>query len=256
MSATSALPVGRSFTMPVDLEHLAAGYAHRPSSPQALARAGRAANSVRLGPGDIAVDVGGGLGAHAAVWGERGAVALMIDPSQGMTAAARHQPGVVPVRAIAQALPFPSAIAKLVYFHLSIHFGDWKRSLDEALRVLRSGGKCWIWTMGEQHHRSSFLARWFPSVGDIDANRFPPPEAIADYLAGRGAKVKAGREIEHKVLAARTWRAAVVARFVSTLQLISDDELRSGLVAFDETYPEPDAMVDYVLTFDWMRATR
>jgi ubiquinone/menaquinone biosynthesis C-methylase UbiE len=242
--------------MPVDLENLAAGYAHRPSSPQGLARAGRAARSVGLGPGDIAVDVGGGRGAHAGVWADLGAKALVLDPSRGMAAAARHRSGVIPVRAIAQQLPLRSAIVSLVYFHLSIHYGDWKRSLDEALRVLHPGGKCWIWTMGEEHHRSSFLARWFPSVGDIDAARFPPPEEIVSYLAAASADVKTGREVEHKEMTAGAWRSAVEARFVSTLQLISDDEYRSGLVAFDETYPDPDAMVDYVLTFDWMRATR
>jgi ubiquinone/menaquinone biosynthesis C-methylase UbiE len=242
--------------MPVDLEHLAAGYAHRPASSQSLRRAGRAASSVGLGPGDVAIDVGGGRGAHAAVWTELGALALVVDPSQGMTSVAASRAGVAAIRATAQKLPLQSALASLVYFHLSIHYGDWKRSLDEALRVLRPGGKCWIWTMGETHHRTSFLARWFPSVGDIDSARFPAPEMIAGYLSAQGANVKAGREVEHRELPARVWRDAVEARFVSTLQLISDDELRSGLAAFDESHPDPEELVDYVLTFDWLRATR
>jgi SAM-dependent methyltransferase len=241
--------------MPVDLENLAAGYAHRPASPQGLARACRAARSVSLGPGDVAVDVGGGRGAHAAVWVDLGALAVVVDPARGMATAAAQQAGVFPVRAIAQQLPLPSSRVSLVYFHLSIHYGDWQRSVDEALRVLRPGGKCWIWTMGEEHHRSSFLTRWFPSVGAIDAERFPPPDEIARYLARRGALVKTGREVEHREMPARVWRAAAGARFVSTLQLISEQEFRSGLIAFDQTHPDPDEMIDYVLTFDWIRAT-
>lgn len=242
--------------MSVDLESLAAGYAHRPTSSQGLARARRAARSVSLGAGDMALDIGGGRGAHAAVWADLGALALVADPARGMATVAAGRRGVLPVRAVAQQLPFASSLMSLVYFHLSIHYGDWRRSLDEALRVLRPAGKCWIWTMGAEHHRSSFLTRWFPSVGAIDTDRFPPPEQIARYLASRGALVKTGREVEHREMPARVWRAAAEAGFVSTLQLITDEELRSGLIAFDETYPDPDEVVDYVLTFDWIRATR
>ena len=53
---------------------------------------------------------------------------------------------------------------------------------------------------------------------------------------------------------AGVWRAAVEARFVSTLQLISDEEFNAGLIAFDDTHPDPEEVVDYVLTFDWIRA--
>ncbi len=105
-----------------------------------------------------------------------------------MTARAVSNAGVKAIRAVAQALPLRSGAITLVYFHLSIHYGDWRRALDEALRVLHPGGECWIWTMGEKHHRASFLTRWFPSVGDIDAARFPAPEALSDYLSGCGRR--------------------------------------------------------------------
>ena len=240
--------------MPVDLEDLAAGYAHRPASDAAKARARRAAESADVGPGELALDIGGGRGAHAAVWVTRGALAVVVDPSQGMTAAAAKRPGLTAVRAEGQLLPFRTDAARLCYFHLSIHYGDWRKALDEVARVLGPGGECWIWTMGEEHHRNSFLARWFPSVGDIDTERFPDPGRVAEYLARMGADVAVGREVENKVVPARQWRAAAEARFVSTLQLLSDDEFRAGLAAYDNTYPDPDQPVRYVLTFDWIRA--
>lgn len=240
--------------MPVDLEDLAAGYAHRPPSEPALARARRAAASVGLGPGDIAVDVGGGRGAHAAEWVKLGARAVVIDPAAGMAREAASRAGVSVIRATSQGIPLRDLIAKLMYFHLSIHYGDWRAAIDEVARVLRPGGECWIWTMGEEHHRASFLTRWFPSVGDIDAVRFPPPEMIADYSRAVGMRVESGREIEHREMPARVWQAATEARFVSTLQLISDEEFRSGLEEFERSYPDPNQVVDYVLTFDWIRA--
>jgi hypothetical protein len=110
--------------------------------------------------------------------------------------------------------------------------------------------------MGEQHHRGSFLARWFPSIGDIDTARFPDPALVVEHLRRDWSLVETGRDIEHKVKPAREWRDAVVAGFVSTLQLVPTAEMRAGLIAYDKAYPNPDDVVEYDLTFDWIRAKR
>lgn len=107
--------------------------------------------------------------------------------------------------------------------------------------------------MGEQHHRSSFLTEWFPSVGDIDTARFPDPNEVVAYAAATFRHVELAQEVESKVLPAGRWRRAVEARFVSTLQLIPDHEFQDGLAAFDAAYPNPDQPVEYVLTFDRIR---
>lgn len=242
--------------MHVDLEHLADGYDFRPTSAAARARARQAAESVQLAPGDLAIDVGGGRGAHAAEWSSYGALPVLVDPAIGMAAKAAGQPDVFPVRAISQSLPFRDAAVRLVYFHLSLHYGNWEQALSEAHRVLSPGGKCWIWTMGESHHRSSFLARWFPSIGDIDTDRFPDPDVVVSHLRHGWSAVTSGKEVEHKVKLAREWRDAVTAGFVSTLQLIPRDELDRGLVAYDMNYPNPDDEVEYNLTFDWICAEK
>ncbi len=240
--------------MPVDLETLAEGYSHRPTSVAGLARARLAADSVGLGPRDVAIDIGGGRGNHAAVWLEVGAKPIVIDPSAGMAKVADRHTGVAVVRAVSQQLPLLADSVRLAYFHLSLHYGDWRQALDEVARVSIEGGECWIWTMGEQHHRASFLARWFPSVGDIDAERFPDPSEICAYLEDRWIRVESKKEVERKVSTAASWRSAVEAGFVSTLQLISDEEMCSGLAAYDAAHPDPDELVDYVLTYDCIRA--
>lgn len=241
--------------MRVDLEDLANGYRHRPISEAGLARARRAASSVQLRRGDVAIDIGGGRGQHAAVWLDYAALPIVVDPSRGMLRAVPTERGVIPISAVAQALPLASRRVRLSYFHLSIHYGDWRRALDEVVRVSANDAECWIWTMGEEHHRASFLARWFPSVGEIDSVRFPDPDRLAAHLAARGCDVETGKETERRVKRAATWRAAVEARFVSTLQLISADELAQGLAEFDRVHPDPDKPVDYLLTFDWIRAS-
>ena len=205
---------------------------------------------MELGAGQIALDIGGGRGQHARVWLENKACPVVIDPALGMAQAAATVPGVTAVRGRAQAIPLVEASARLAYFHLSIHYGDWQQALREVRRVVAPGGQCWIWTMGERHHRESFLARWFPSVGDIDAARFPDPAEVATYLAEMGARVEMGQEIEDRTRPAGDWRAAAAARFVSTLQLVPPEEFANGLGAFDATYPDPAELVQYRLTFD------
>jgi len=239
--------------MRIDLENLAAGYAHRPSSPAALARARLAATTVGLSRGEVGLDIGGGQGQHAATWLDLGATPIVVDPSPGMARVSQRQQGVRTIRAYSQHLPFHDDTVRLAYFHLSLHYGDWKAALDEVGRVTMSDGECWIWTMGEQHHRSSFLTRWFPSVGDIDTARFPDPAQVAGQLDGICRQVEIERETEVRVMSASQWREAVEARFVSTLQLVSADEFRNGLVAYDAAYPDPDEPLEYALTFDRLR---
>lgn len=220
----------------------------------ALEHAAAALNGIE--PGSRALDVGAGRGDHAAVWVERGYRALALDPGVAMaTAAARHR-GVVVVRGVAQALPFRDQTLALVYFHLSVHYGDWKKAIDEAGRVLRPGGACIVWTLGADHHRASMLAKWFPSVAEIDAARFPEPALIAARLEKAGHEVEARKEFEVVERAAGEWVAAVRAGFVSTLQLVSEKELDVGLTAFTAAHPDPRQIVTYELMWDRIRARR
>ncbi len=217
----------------------------------------RAANAVAdLDAGAVALDVGGGPGRHAAVWAEAGVRAVVLDPSFEMLAAAAARPGVLPVGGVAQNMPFHDAAFDLVAFHLSIHYGSWRDALSETLRVLRGGGACKIWTLGPRHHTSSMLARWFPTVADIDARRFPAPTDLATYLEARCQRVEHDVEIEQVVRSAGHWERAVRAGFVSTLQLVTEQEVEDGLRDFRKAHPDPDEQVAYALRFDRIVAVR
>lgn len=203
-----------------------------------------------LDDGATALDVGGGRGEHAAVWAAQGVRAIVLDPSPGMLESAHSLAGVIAVGGRAQAMPFREATFDLVYFHLSIHYGDWRRSLTEACRVLRRRGTCEIWTLGAEHHHTSNLARWFPSIAEIDAARFPEPEALARSLEELGLSVGRTRVVETARRPVGEWVRAVRAGFVSTLQLVPDDELEEGLAAFVEAHPDPDESFEYELKYD------
>ncbi len=229
----------------VDLEVLAAGYHHRPDTDAARARAARLWREAGAGRGDVAVDVGGGRGGLAAVWSDAGGRAVVVDPSPGMLGG--RPPGVLGVGARAERLPLPDGAARVVLFHMSLHHTDWRTALTEASRVLAAGGLLGVWTMHPDDARHTFLARWFPSVPEIEARRFPHPDAVATELDGLGLTIaERSREEEPVVRTAGEWRAAVEAGFISTLQLIDPDELTAGLEDFESAYADPDEPLIYV----------
>ncbi len=202
------------------------------------------------------LDVGGGTGAHAGRWVGEGRLPIVVDPSPRMCAAAADVPEIAVVAARSQEMPFRDACAGLVYFHLSIHYGSWRRALDEAVRVVREDGRIEIWSFAPETMRSSALARWFPSIGAIDAERFPPVEAIVGHLERLGTQTDVAEMPEQVARTAASWEAAVRNRFVSTLQLLTEDEIAEGLARFKAAYPDPDATYRYTIDFVRIRATR
>jgi ubiquinone/menaquinone biosynthesis C-methylase UbiE len=236
----------------VDLARLADGYRFRPASEASIERARHAGAS--LSAGSTILDVGGGPGHHAAVWAEQGHHPIVLDPTQKMTLPAADR-GLPVVLGVSQALPFRSDVFDLVWFHLSLHYGDWRLALDEAVRVCKAGGGVEIWTLSEDHHAASLLARWFPSVQRIDLARFPDGGHVERYLDDRATAVSRSRVVEQKTRPAGDWLAAVEAGFVSTLQLIDADELEAGLAGFQRAYPNPVTEIDYELRLDRITAT-
>lgn len=234
----------------IDLDVLAAGYEHRPASASSLRRADRSARRAGLGPGRLAVDVGGGRGRHAARFAATGASSVVVDRSPAMAGWAARQPGVEAVVADGSRLPLAGGVADLVWFHASIHYGGWERMLDEAVRVACPGGLVTVWTFRPEHARASFLARWFPSIGAIDERRFPDPELLAGRLRAAGCRgVRVVAEDELVVRSAGAWESAVRAGFVSTLQALPEGELVDGLAAFGRAHPDPDEPLRYLLRY-------
>lgn len=180
---------------------------------------------------------------------------VVLDPSREMARAAARR-GLPVVRATAQAMPLRDRTFRLVWFRLSIHYGDAGRALAEAARVLADDGRIEVWTLGPAHHRTSMLARWFPSVADVDERRFPDPASLVARFEDLGFTVERRRVVEPVRRRVGEWEAAVRGGFVSTLQLLDPEEIRTGLERFREAHPDPGAFVDYELRFDRLVARR
>jgi hypothetical protein len=232
----------------VDLGRLATAYGYRGISGDAE-RVRRAAVAADLAPGELVVDVGGGRGDHAAVFQDTGARAVVLDPTPGMAASARGR-GVGAVIGRGENMPLADGCAALVYFHLSIHHGDADAMLGEAARVVAPGRSVFVWTLAAGHHRSSFLARWFPSVAAIDESRFQEPSSLAARLEALGFSGVAIDSAPVSVTrSAGSWEAAVRAGFVSTLHLLDPAEVDDGVERFLREHPDPDEAITYTLDY-------
>ena len=236
----------------IDLTDLNRGYHHRPPTAATLERARQAAK----GHSGILVDVGGGTGAHAGVWVREGVTPIVIDPSASMCREASERKGVSVVGAASQHLPLRDAVADLVYFHLSIHYGPFRPAIDEALRVAVPTGTIEIWTFAPESMGSSALAHWFPSIAQLDAERFPPIDMLAEALESAGATTEIAPLPEIVERTAASWQAAVRNRFVSTIQLLTDEEIEDGLKRFAAAYGDGDEPYRYSVDFVRLRAVR
>jgi hypothetical protein len=102
---------------------------------------------------------------------------------------------------------------------------------------------------------SSALGRWFPSVVELDSERFPAIDALSERLERTGATVEVDHLPEMIERTAASWQAAVRNRFVSTIQLLTDAEIEEGLDRFTEVYGAGDKPYLYTVDFVRLRAT-
>ncbi|MGQ4405626.1 class I SAM-dependent methyltransferase [Streptomyces hayashii] len=119
--------------------------ASRPSYPAVLFDCIEEFARCRLSGARVA-DVGAGTGIASMLLRERGAVVIAVEPGEAM-AREFHQalPGVPIVRGDGNALPLAEASCDLITYAQSWQWTDPRRSVPEALRVLRTGGALAIW---------------------------------------------------------------------------------------------------------------
>lgn len=196
------------------------------------------------------LDIGGGTGAHSAVMRSDGHLPVLIDPSLAQRQKAIKQDLTV-VGGISQSLPFADGCFDMTYFHLSLHYGNWSNALSEAVRVIRPGGRLWIWTFSRHYLATSFAGQWFASVHRHDLERFPDVSGVITHLQSLGVSNTESRiSIETVERTVAEWEERFRARFVSTLQMIDDDELERGVRMFRDRYPEPNETIAVDLEFE------
>lgn len=196
--------------------------------------------------GDLAgrrvLDIGCGTGLFAAELARRGAKVWGVDPAAEMLAEARRRagPSVGLKQGAAEALPFRDGWFERAVLRLVVHLVDRPRALPEVRRVLAPGGRAVVATFRPEHFERIWLARFFPSLTEVDRARFPEPAALAVELERAGfASVRTVEVSQPSSVARDEALERLRGRYISTLWLLPEDEYLAGLARAElELAPE------------------
>lgn len=113
--------------------------------------------ALRLGAGAPVLELGAGTGKLSRLLAARGARVIGVEPVAAMRARLRS-PGVLPVGAIAEALPLRAGAARAAVAATAFHWFDGPRALAELHRALAPGGRLALaWNVRDE--RVEWIAR-------------------------------------------------------------------------------------------------
>lgn len=144
-------------------------------------------------PAGRLLDVGGGTGRVARALQGEVEMAVIVDVAWGMVRVARRHPGLLPVQAVAEHLPFADGTFDRVLIVDALHHViDAARALEEMARVLRPGGLLVI--------EEPDIRRWpVKGISLVERalglrSRFLPPQALQARLAALGLAARIHEE--------------------------------------------------------------
>jgi SAM-dependent methyltransferase len=199
--------------------------------------------------GHRVLDIGCGTGRAAAALVERGSRVWGVEPEPEMAALARERLSTVKV-APAERLPFKDGWFDRALMWLVLHLLDRPRALAEAARVLAPDGRLAVATFHWDYFDDHWLGPFFPSLEAIDRAQFSTTDDLVRELEEAGfASVSHARLDQRASVDRESALQRVRERYVSPLQLLDEDEYRTGLERMEQTLPET---VEY--TLQWLVA--
>ncbi len=149
-----------------------------------------------------------------------------------------RQRGVNVKVARAEALPFKDGWFERALLVLTVHVLDRQRAFEELGRVLGPDGRLAIATFDHAQFDDYYLSPYFPSLAEIDRARFPTRSALQRELEEAGFAAQTVPLKQRKTIGRAQVLERVRGRFISTLQLLDEDEYADGLVRAERDLPD------------------
>ncbi len=141
-----------------------------------------------ISPGARLLDAGGGTGRVSEMLGCPSCTIIVADASRGMLREAAGKPGLIPVQAEAETLPFPPAsFDRILMVDALHHVADQARTVAQLWQALKPGGRLLI----EEPDVRQFAVKLI-ALGEkllLMRSHFLPPERIEALLRSLGAQV-------------------------------------------------------------------
>jgi SAM-dependent methyltransferase len=195
------------------------------------------------------LDVGCGTGRYTRLLRRllpEGSLLLASDVSAAMLAqltAGQHGQalGVVPLRAAAEQLPVRAGSLDLVTAFNCVHHFDLARFLAAVARVLRPGGRLFIYTRTPRQNARTIWGRYFPGFTEHE-QRLHSEAALRDAVRRAGGlTVVATQAFGHRRSStAERLRAQAEGCHYSTFSLYTPEEFRASMATFLARLPGPE----------------
>lgn len=131
------------------------------------------------------IDIGAGTGISSSLLADRGAKVVAVEPNIKMIKAANKYQNIEYVQAPAETIPMEDSSADLVTSFQSLHWFDFKQSLNEFNRILKPSGKLGIiWSYWDEE--DVFTSQYVDLISDATEQN---SDSISPYTGLKG-KVK------------------------------------------------------------------